>query len=295
MSDAFVKLPVGDSAVSITQLGFGCARLFSGSELRASTRLVETALASGIQHFDTAPTYSWGQSEEVLGVVLEGVRGVTVATKVGLMSPQGAPHPLASVYRQAVRPLLAGTPGLKAALLRLAGRTGQRKRPRPPLRHLLPSEINKSLDESLARLRRDRVDMLLIHEPEDLIIGEDVVEVLTRLRSEGVIGAFGLAWGDYPSGGHVLGQVDQHRFRDDFQIDSAHKGVIMILHGIMRGMDRQKTLRPPERVAEVCARLPACAVLFSASSPSQVRDVAAAVKDRLAVSRPSRAGCADSQ
>src|SRR5215470_7412083 len=117
-------LPVSGSKMSITRVGFGCARLFAGSEFKASTRLIEAALDRGIRHFDTAPSYGGGQSEDVLGTVLAGVQGVTIATKVGISRPNGVPRPYSGrvLYRRFARPIMARFPRTKAKLLQLVGR-----------------------------------------------------------------------------------------------------------------------------------------------------------------------------
>src|SRR4051794_650140 len=102
-------LVVGASEVSMTRVGFGCARLFGGGEYKASSRLIEAALQAGIRHFDTAPSYGSGLSENVLGAVLAGVKGVTIATKIGVSRPQRAPRPYSGrvLYRTFARPILA--------------------------------------------------------------------------------------------------------------------------------------------------------------------------------------------
>ena len=72
----------------ITQIALGCGRLNGRLERRSSARIVEAALALGIRHFDTAPSYGMGTADEVLGSVLSGVDGVTITSKVGIARPQ---------------------------------------------------------------------------------------------------------------------------------------------------------------------------------------------------------------
>ena len=115
------RISVVGSTVVITQVGFGCARIYGGSELRRSARLIEAALSAGIRHFDTAPSYGNGQSEEILGQVLSGMKDVTVTTKIGIERKitEVAPNPMKLGYRQFVKPLLTHMPGLKSKLLQL--------------------------------------------------------------------------------------------------------------------------------------------------------------------------------
>lgn len=78
------RVAIADSDVKVTRVGLGCHRLYGGAELKTSMRLVEAALDAGIRHFDTAPLYGLGLSEDALGVALKGVPDVTITTKVGI-------------------------------------------------------------------------------------------------------------------------------------------------------------------------------------------------------------------
>ena len=60
------RLKIRGTEVAISQIGFGCARVYGGHETKASARLIEAALTAGIRHFDTAPSYGFGESEFVL-------------------------------------------------------------------------------------------------------------------------------------------------------------------------------------------------------------------------------------
>ena len=116
---------VAGSKVSITRVGFGCARIFGGIEKRASSKLIEAALEVGIRHFDTAPSYGDGESEAVLGTVLAGIDDVTVTTKIGIPRPALSVRPYsgAVLYRRFARPFISRFPRTKAKLLRIIGRS----------------------------------------------------------------------------------------------------------------------------------------------------------------------------
>ncbi|HET9733079.1 MAG TPA: aldo/keto reductase [Acidimicrobiales bacterium] len=114
---------LGRSGLDVPVLGFGCggrAGLMVGGDRQAQTDAVRTALAGGLDYFDTAPAYGDGRSEAALGAVLAdlGSPPVTISTKVVLGE-------------------------------------GDLGRPR--------DSVLRSMEESLGRLRRDRVDMLLLH------------------------------------------------------------------------------------------------------------------------------------
>jgi predicted aldo/keto reductase-like oxidoreductase len=69
--------PLGRTGLRVSDIGFG------GSHLAGDEDLVRHALDRGVSHFDTAESYSDGQSEETLGRVLGGVRDrVVIASKV---------------------------------------------------------------------------------------------------------------------------------------------------------------------------------------------------------------------
>jgi len=70
--------------------GQGYWEKIGGLDQAAAQRLVDMALDAGVNFFDTADVYSYGQSEEILGKTLKGKRNqVVLATKVrGRMSPE---------------------------------------------------------------------------------------------------------------------------------------------------------------------------------------------------------------
>ncbi len=263
-------LKISGTETSISRLGFGCARLFAGHELRASARLVEAALEAGIRHFDTAASYAWGQSEEVLGHVLRNVPEATITTKVGAPGITGGPTAASTVYRRAVRPLLAHLPGLKSSLLKLASR-GRLPEPTVPRALLTAADVERSLERSLTRLRRDRVDLFLIHDPDALTIDPDVSKTMESLRSRGLIGATGEAWGGVASG-PAFGNVVQQHFAGAGHADAGPRDLTAIYHGLLRSAASRRT--GLAQFAEAYVRHERCAFLFSASSPSQIAHVA---------------------
>ena len=270
-----VRIP--ESPVAISRLGLGCARLSGGPELRSSARIIEAALKYGVRHFDTAPSYG---SEDVLGAVLGEMRDVTVATKVGLPRTTGSSASglnLRSLYRRTVRPVLGYFPAVKSRLLRTM--------PLPPARvgtsarrHLERDVVLRELETSLERLNRSRVDLYMIHEPEQFVLTDDLRELFESLQRDGVIGAFGLAHGALPSAESLsFGSVEQCRYSDDL-CAVGRADTVRIFHGVLRyGLrGRQRTGRPAEPgrlIARVLAEHGNCAVVFSASSEHQIGQV----------------------
>ncbi|WP_163512505.1 aldo/keto reductase [Fodinicola acaciae] len=163
---------LGHSGVSVTALGLGCAALgglyshVADDEARA---VVSTALSAGIGYLDTAPQYGHGVSERRLGVALAGIdRGSYVlSTKAGRL----------------VHPREGGSKGIFADA-----------EPADLEFDFSADGISRSLEESLARLGLDRVDIVYLHDPDD-----HEEEALTsayarvhELREQGVVGAIGV-------------------------------------------------------------------------------------------------------
>lgn len=268
MKADFGTVPWHGAPGEIGRLGFGCARLFGGAEMHASVRLIETALECGIRHFDTAPSYAYGQSEAVLGEALSGQAGLTVATKVGI-EPSGAASRLSTLYRRYARPMLSRVPAVKSALLR--GRQpapdGDGERPTP--RRLERDAIRASVSRSLERLKRDRIDLLLLHEPDKFVIDDTLRSHFEELMAEGLIAAYGLGYGrpadDAPAFGHVL----QCRYAPDmggWPTDARTR----IFHGFLRHREAGD-VSPGAAIADVLERHPYAAVIVSASTGKQIR------------------------
>lgn len=66
-------------------------------DVQGATAMLDAALAAGVTHIDTANVYAGGQSERILAEVLTNRRDqVTLATKVGMPSPDAEGQPLLS-------------------------------------------------------------------------------------------------------------------------------------------------------------------------------------------------------
>jgi D-threo-aldose 1-dehydrogenase len=148
--------------IELGRLGLGTAPLaglYEPVEEDTARRVVERALELGVRYFDTAPYYGSGLAERRLGAVLrERPRDTFVlSTKVGRL----------------LRPDAAGWEGAYFDFSRDA--------------------TLRSLEESLERLGLDRVDIALVHDPDEhydeALSG--AFPALARLRDEGVVRAIG--------------------------------------------------------------------------------------------------------
>lgn len=179
--------PIGSTSLTVSSLGFGTTAL--GNIMRttpADTAMaaVDAAWAAGLRYFDSAPQYGQGLAEERLGAALAGRArsDYTVSTKIGKL-------------------LIPTAGGRVPEGLFIGGNPYDIK-----FDYSYDATL-RSLETSLKRLRLDRVDILLIHDVNRRYHGERVherldealkgaVPALKKLRSEGVIKAFGPAFND---------------------------------------------------------------------------------------------------
>ena len=183
--EPFERTRLGRSAVEVTRLGFGAASiggLFTAVDDDQAARTLARAWELGIRYYDVAPLYGYGTAERRLGAALsERPReSYVLSTKVGRLVRPGAGLPAtADVDRQ-----------------RLGGRDDAYYADVDDRRMVFDYSadgVRRSLDESLARLGTDRLDVVLVHDPDDhwKAAIEGAYPALHRLREQGVIGAIG--------------------------------------------------------------------------------------------------------
>ena len=83
----------------------------------------------------------------------------------------------------------------------------------------------------LKRLKRDRVDLYLVHEPDQFDLDDEALETFIALKREGVIGAFGLAYGRSVSETSDFGTVIQSKYCDERTSQDDNK--TRIFHGVL--------------------------------------------------------------
>jgi len=169
---------LGGTGLTVTRVGLGTAPLgglFEAVSDEEALATIAGAWELGIRFFDTAPLYGHGLSEQRLGVALAGrPRGdLVLATKVGRLLRRDAPPDESQLSDGVER--WKGVPPLN------------------PVFDFSYDGVMRSVEESLARLGLDRIDVLHIHDPDehydDALRG--AYRALDRLRSEGTIGAVG--------------------------------------------------------------------------------------------------------
>jgi len=165
---------LGRGGLRVSTLALGTAplgNLYAPVAEEDAAATVGSALEAGLTYVDTAPHYGLGLAERRLGRLLAGVPRdrFVVSTKVGRL----------------VRPL---APGETADPEGFADS--------PPARRvwdLSGDGVRRSLEESLERLGLDRVDILLLHDPDDheREAYEQALPALIGLRDQGVVTAIG--------------------------------------------------------------------------------------------------------
>ncbi|MGV9947884.1 aldo/keto reductase [Rhodococcus aetherivorans] len=152
------------SGLQVSVLGLGGVTFGHGLDADGTETIIRAARDLGINFVDTAPIYGepFGDSEDFIGRALRGIRDeFVIGTKVGFP----------------------------------AEFSGEDGRFLPDAQGLLnPREIERSLDQSLRRLRTDHVEILYLHWPDSSTPLEETWEALERLRDSGKALSFGFSW-----------------------------------------------------------------------------------------------------
>lgn len=167
------------------RLVFGTARLAGGAYAGQSRQMIETCIKAGIVKFDTAPGYGMGASEALLGQVTCGLDGISLHTKVGSLRPSA---PALRGWAKRLRNLAPNA----AASERLDGEIRIFEHV-PASLDFSPDGIVRSLDRSCELLRRDRLDLVLLHEAEPQLIDPDAWAALHSAQQQGRIDRLGFA------------------------------------------------------------------------------------------------------
>ena len=152
------KRLLGTTGLEVSALGFGCMGLSFSYGIVSSREdgiaVIRAAVDGGVTFFDTAEVYGPFTNEEVVGEALAPVRDqVAIATKFGFKVENG----------------------------KMAGLDSR------------PAHIRKVADESLKRLRTDRIDLFYQHRVDPEVPIEDVAGAVKDLIREGKVKHFGLS------------------------------------------------------------------------------------------------------
>lgn len=183
-------VPLGKTGLTVTRLGLGLAPiggLYADVSDPAARAVVDRAWELGVRLFDTSPLYGYGRSERRAGAALHGRAGYVLSTKVGrLIVPADAGPDAAQEFWAGVDPSVT------------------------PVFDFSAAGVRRSLEESLDRLGLDRVDVALLHDPDDHL-GQAVTEAypeLVRMRDEGLVSAIGAGANSGAVLSHLVARVD---------------------------------------------------------------------------------------
>jgi aryl-alcohol dehydrogenase-like predicted oxidoreductase len=143
--------------IPVSRIGLGTwaigGWMWGGADDAASVATIRKAIESGVNLIDTAPVYGFGHSEEVVGKALQGMRERAVI----------------------------------ATKVALDWQDGKVRRDATAAR------IRSEVEDSLRRLRTDRIDLYQVHWPDPQVTHEETAAELERLRREGKILAIGVS------------------------------------------------------------------------------------------------------
>lgn len=155
MSVETIRIPGIGQPVSRIGLGTWAIGgwMWGGAHDDDAVATIRKAVESGINLIDTAPVYGFGHSEELVGKALAGLRERVV----------------------------------------LATKVALDWDDSGPFRNASAARIRREIEDSLRRLRTDRIDLYQVHWPDPLVPQEETARELERLRSEGKILAIGVS------------------------------------------------------------------------------------------------------
>jgi aryl-alcohol dehydrogenase-like predicted oxidoreductase len=168
---------LGETGIIVSELTLGTWGLsgeaYGPVDAAERDRVIDRALELGITAFETADVYGRGAIEQCLGERLAG-KDVRIVTKVGTQRPQ-----VSSV-----------APGYEQSHKRFER-----------------DYLHESVARSRERLRRDKIDVVLLHNPSlSTISGGDATAALEDLKASGAIGAWGVSAGDSTVARAAIGQ-----------------------------------------------------------------------------------------
>src|SRR5437899_1368720 len=163
------KIPIGRSPLVSSRLAYGCWRIagsWKTAEVTAKSKAagkqaIIAAYDAGYTLFDHADIYCDGIAEEIFGEVLKEAPGmrarILIATKCGIRK--------------------AGEPTADA-----------------PFRYDFSADhILRSCEQSLKRLRIDRIDLYQLHRPDYLMDPDEVAGAFSKLKQHGRVREFGVS------------------------------------------------------------------------------------------------------
>ena len=240
------KRKLGNSDLFVTELGLGCMSI--GTEEKTARKIIEAALEEGINYFDTADLYDFGENEKIVGTALKEVREhIIIATKVG-------------------------------------NRWSQDKKgwSWDPSKSYIKEEVKQSLN----RLGTDYIDLYQLHGGTINDPVEETIEAFEELKAEGYIRYYGISSirpnviREYVKKSSIVSVMMQYSILDRRPEEEAlpfleEHGVSVVTRGpLAKGLLSEKML---EKVSERG---------FQDYSFNELNEALPLLKEKLASSRP---------
>jgi aryl-alcohol dehydrogenase-like predicted oxidoreductase len=281
----FVELTPG---IYSSALGFGCSQILGSINAEDSRKAVNVAFGYGINHFDLARSYGYGDAEHFIGKLLKGKRHqLVLASKFGIKANWKA-----SILRPA-KPLFRKLTNKKKQSddLSLNNVHKQGMTVSNNFLYRLPinvAEMRISLEESLKALKTDFLDYYLIHEPlETLSNIEDLIAGFNRLKEEGKIRAFGI---NYYNSQILLHNSYLQNFRLH-QFDNVAESILYQNAVIHRGLSSNiifsplkngnMDLSPSDKLRKLLTDFPKSVVLASMFNENHIKQNVDVVKNLI--------------
>jgi D-threo-aldose 1-dehydrogenase len=268
-------MPNNSLVKSYSTFGFGCVSLATCKDLKKALSVLETALDCGVTYFDTAPIYSAGYSEKIIGYFQKNKRDkIQIATKFGLGNVRKIFLPIsAAIYINRLRKSNTKDSGITTSF----------KSAEISYRKIEKHQIEKSLDSSLKRLKTDFLDSFLLHEGLFDFLTDESLYYLNTIKKEGKVRHLGLATNFYnlKSDRHLdFWDILQYENRpNDNQPDgflAEHQLQKHIHHSLLQGIGQAKITRLSvnELAGVILARAsvqnPNGITLFSSKKPHHI-------------------------
>ncbi|MGH7801127.1 MAG: aldo/keto reductase [Thermodesulfobacteriota bacterium] len=176
----------GSTGLQVSEIGLGCSSIGGGvfyKDERESVRLLHRAFELGISFYDTADSYGYGHSEELIGRAFKDRRSqIIIASKVGdLPTSLGR---IGKIFLPVFQPVRYVIQPWKGALKKVSKHR----------QDFSSVHIKKSIEQSLRRLQTDYLDLYQLHSPTTWVIERgEVFETLDYLKHQGKIRFFGVS------------------------------------------------------------------------------------------------------
>ncbi|XOV84806.1 MAG: aldo/keto reductase [bacterium] len=161
---------LGRTSLAVPRLVFGSMARGKHDDA-ARMDVLQTAIQSGLTTIDTAPLYDFGEAERQIGLALQSLPGIEVQilTKVGLRW-DGGDH--------------------GEVLFEYTDPHGNRRTVR---RNSRPESICWEVEQSLQRLQLDTLDLVQVHQPDELTPLDETMGALLDLRAAGKLRHIGVS------------------------------------------------------------------------------------------------------